>query len=135
MENQTSETHKSFKELDVWQKSRELVKVIYRLTDKFPASEQNALTLQVKTIVLSIPANIADGASRKSGKETLRHLQLAKGSVFQLEALLYVAMDLGYIDEMDLDLTLENVTTSRKLLLGFIKYYRNKLKAKGYPTE
>lgn len=135
MENQTSELHKSFKELDVWQKSRELVKVIYRLSDKFPTTEQNALTQNIKNIVLSIPANIADGASRKSGKETLRHLQIAKGSIFQLEALLYVAHDLGYIDEMDLDLTLENVTTSRKLLLGFIKYYRNKLKAKGYPTE
>jgi four helix bundle protein len=135
MENINTDAQKSFKELDVWQKSRELVKVIYRLTEKFPVNEQNALSLQIRTLALSIPANIADGASRRSAKESLRELQLAKGAIFQLEALLYVAADLGFIDEMDLNLTLESVTTSRKLLLGFIKYYRNKLKSKGNSVE
>jgi len=130
MENTATDAQKSFRELDVWQKSRELVKVIYRLTERFPSGEQVALTAQIKNITLSIPANIADGASRKSAKESLRCLQIAKGSIFQLESLLYVAFDLGYIDEMDLSLTLESVTTSRKLLLGFIKYYRNKLKSR-----
>jgi four helix bundle protein len=126
--NHGTEPLKSFKDLDVWQKSRELVKVIYDLTAKFPESDHAVLSNQIRNNVISIPTNIADGASRKSGKETLKRLQLAKGAIFQLEAQLYLAKDLGYIDEMDLDLILENVTTSRKLLLGFIKYYRNKVK-------
>ena len=59
----------NYKELKVWQKSRELVKNVYQLTKKYPKEEIYALTSQVRRSVVSIPSNIAEGAGHSSKKE------------------------------------------------------------------
>ena len=59
----------NYKELKVWQKSRELVKNVYQLTKKYPKEEIYALTSQVRRSVVSIPSNIAEGAGYSSKKE------------------------------------------------------------------
>jgi four helix bundle protein len=60
---------KSYKQLIVWQKSIELVKAIFKLTEDFPKSELYGLTSQIRRAVVSIPANIAEGYGRKSKKD------------------------------------------------------------------
>lgn len=64
----------SYRDLVVWQKAMELVKLVYDLTKKFPKEELFGLTLQIRKAVVSVPSNIAEGQGRKSTKEFLRHL-------------------------------------------------------------
>lgn len=86
-----------FKELKVWQKSRELVKEVYQLTKELPSSEQFGITSQLRRAIVSVPANIAEGAGRNSNKDFCRFLDIANGSSFEVETLLYLCLDLDYI--------------------------------------
>ncbi len=86
-----------FKELKVWQKSRVLVKDVYKLTKELPSSEQFGITSQLRRATVSIPANIAEGAGRNSNKDFCRFLDIANGSSFEVETLFYLCLDLDYI--------------------------------------
>jgi four helix bundle protein len=85
---------KSYKELKVWQRSIELVKEIYNLTDEFPKSEVYGLSIQMRRAAISIPSNIAEGHLRKSLKEFLQFLRVAYSSSAELETQLVIAKDL-----------------------------------------
>ncbi len=113
-------------ELDVWKYSRELVKKVYILSDSFPKEELYALTNQVRRCSISIPSNIAEGLGRQSNKETIHFLFISRGSLFELETQLFLAFDLDYISKEQLDNILEQITTCKKLLNGFINYFKSK---------
>lgn len=117
---------KDYTQLDVWMNSRKLVKQVYSLTNSFPNEELYALTSQIKRSVISVPSNIAEGIGRQSNKETIHFLYISKASLFELETQLYLAFDLNYIKESELNKLLEDITTCKKLLVGFINYFKNK---------
>ena len=116
----------NYTELDVWKSSRELVKTVYLLSDLFPKDELYALTNQVRRCSISIPSNIAEGLGRQSDKETIHFLYISKGSLFELETQLFLAFDLEYISKGQLESILVKVTTCKKLLNGFINYFKSK---------
>ncbi len=89
----------SYKELIVWQKSYELTRKIYSVTEDFPRKEDFSLTSQMRRCSLSIPSNIAEGYRRAHRKEFIQFLQIAYGSASELEVQLLLAKDVGYIDE------------------------------------
>ena len=111
-------------DLDVWKYSRELVKKVYLLTKKFPKEEIYGLTNQIRRSVVSVPSNIAEGIGRQSNKETIHFLYIAKGSLQEVETQLYLSFDLGYMLKEDLKNILEKVISCKKLLNGFINYYK-----------
>ncbi|HMC00270.1 MAG TPA: four helix bundle protein [Flavobacteriaceae bacterium] len=115
---------KSYTELDVWKKSRELVKQVYLLTLLFPKEEIYGLTNQLRRSVISVPSNIAEGNGRQSNKETIHFLYIARGSLNEVETQLYLSYDLEYISEEHLKEILEKVISCKKLLNGFINYYK-----------
>ncbi len=115
---------KSYTDLDVWKYSRELVKLVYLLTKSFPKEELYALTNQIRRSSISVPSNIAEGIGRQSNKETIHFLYIAKGSLQEVETQLYLSFDLEYISEEQLKNILEKVITNKKLLNGFINYYK-----------
>lgn len=117
---------KNYTELEVWKFARGLVKSVYRLTKNFPTTELYSLTSQINRSVISIPSNIAEGIGRQSDKETIHFLYIAKGSLFELETQMYLAFDLEYISEDELQLFLDQLTSCKKLLSGFINYFKNK---------
>ena len=88
----------SYKELIVWQKSIELVKLIYELTALFPKSEQFGITLQLRRAVVSIPSNIAEGYARRSHKEYLQFYSIAYGSALEIETQLIISKKLHLAD-------------------------------------
>lgn len=92
---------KSYKDLIVWQKAIQLVKEIYRLTAKFPPSEQYGLSLQIRKAVVSIPSNIAEGYGRKSPKEYAQHFSIAYGSALELETQVFIANELKFTAKQD----------------------------------
>lgn len=114
----------NYTELEVWKYSRELVKLVYQLTKSFPNEELYSLTNQIRRSAISVPSNIAEGVGRQSNKETLHFLFIAKGSLNEVETQLYLSMDLGYISEEELENILEKVISNKKLLGGFINYYK-----------
>ena len=82
---------KSFKDLIVWQKSRDLAVEIYKLTDGLPKSEQYGLTSQMRRAVISISSNIAESYHRFHKKEKQQLLAIAFGSGSELESQLEIA--------------------------------------------
>jgi len=112
----------NYKNLDVWKESRKLVSIVYLLTKEFPVDEKFGLTSQIKRASISIPSNIAEGLGRNSKKETRQFCFIAKGSLYEVETQLYLALDLGFIQEKQIEEVLTQLTTVRKLIIGFIKY-------------
>lgn len=88
-----------FEKLDVWQKSRLLVKDVYLTTRLFPEDERFSLTSQVRRAMISVSCNIAEGTSRWSDKEKIRFIEIAYGSLMEVVNCLILAFDLEYISE------------------------------------
>jgi four helix bundle protein len=85
---------KSYKELIVWQKSIQLVKEVYELTNYFPKSELYGIMSQIRRAAISIPSNIAEGYGRKSPKEYLQFYSIAYGSALELETQIIISKEL-----------------------------------------
>lgn len=109
------------KKLEVWQKAMALVARIYSLTKEFPKSEAYGLSSQMRRSAISIPGNIAEGAARKSKAEFLQFLNIARGSLSELDTQLELAYMLGYIDEKRQRETLAELTTVFRMLSGLIR--------------
>lgn len=116
-------SYKIYSDLDVWKESRILVKHIYDLTKSFPKEELFGLSSQIRRCAVSIPSNIAEGCGRNHTKDSLQFFYISRGSLFELETQLYLAFDQDYMPEAKLNSLIENTTTCKKLLNGFINYY------------
>ncbi len=88
---------KSFKEIQVWQKSHQLVLQIYSVTEKFPHVEIYGLVSQMRRSAVSIPSNIAEGHKRESTKDSLHFYNTAESSLEELKYQTLLARDLEYI--------------------------------------
>jgi len=88
-----------FEKLEVWQDGRKFVKEIYLLSDKFPNNEKFCLIDQIRRAAVSIVLNIAEGSDRKSDIEFKRFLRMAITSTEEVVSVLYIALDLKYIDD------------------------------------
>lgn len=84
----------SYKQLIVWQKSIELVKEIYFITENFPKSELYGLVSQMRRAAISIPSNIAEGYKRKCLGEYVRFLSISDASAAELETQIIISKDL-----------------------------------------
>ena len=89
---------KGYKGLKVWQRSKALAKVIYVKTEGFPKGELYGLVNQMRRCAVSVPSNIAEGHARKEFK---RFLDIAYGSLNELETQAEIAMDLGFLKSKD----------------------------------
>jgi four helix bundle protein len=83
--------------LEVWRTAMDLVVTVYEATDSFPREEKFGLTSQMRRAAVSIPANIAEGAARRSRKEFVHFISNAQGSASELETELLIAQRLGYL--------------------------------------
>lgn len=88
---------RSYRDLEVWKLSVELVKEIYWATGDFPPSELYGLTNQIRRAAVSIPANIAEGQARSSSKEFKQFLSVAFGSAAELETHLIIAKEVSFL--------------------------------------
>lgn len=93
----------NFRELDFWKRSMALANRIHIVTKAFPDTEKFGLTSQIRRSSISIPSNIAEGASRDSSKDFNRFLQMAIGSAFELETQIILASQFDYIDTSELN--------------------------------
>jgi four helix bundle protein len=87
-------------ELIAWQKAVDFAEEIYRATEDFPRREMFGLTNQIRRAAVSIPSNIAEGQGRRTTRDFLHFLSVAKGSLQEVETQLLIAFRLGYLDEV-----------------------------------
>ncbi|WP_300566746.1 four helix bundle protein [Flavobacterium sp.] len=108
----------SYRDLIVWQKSMNFVTLVYKQTAKFPDEEKFGLTSQIKRSAVSIPSNISEGSGRHYKKDFSRFLQIARGSLYECQTQLEIAINLNFIkmDEIkeinDLSLEVEKMLNS-----------------------
>ena len=87
----------SYKELIVWQKAMVLVELVYRHIRIFPSEERFRLCDQLSRAAVSVPSNIAEGYGRGTQAEYARFLSVARGSLYEVETQLELAVRLGFI--------------------------------------
>ncbi len=116
---------KNYSDLDVWKKGRELVNEVYVLSKLFPKEELFGLTSQIRRSAVSIPSNIAEGCGRFHRKESLHFYYIARGSLYELETQLYLALDQMYIGQNQLDKVMLLTESTKKLLNGLIGYFKS----------
>lgn len=114
----------SYKDLDVWKRARLLVKGVYIITQSYPKEELFGITSQTRRAAVSIPANIAEGFSRHGTKDYIAFISIAIGSLAELETLLILATDVGYINDIKI---LDEINQLQKMLHGLRKSLKDKL--------
>jgi len=105
----------NFRELKVWQRSKVLVKDIYILTKKFPSDERFGLTNQLRRAAVSVPSNIAEGCGRGTDKQLIHFLNIAIGSLCEIETQLILSCDLEFIEEKELKTLISEVDQIQKM--------------------
>ncbi len=108
---------KTHKDLDVWKKSIALTKMIYEFTDELPGSEKYGLISQMRRAAVSIPSNIAEGAGRSSHAELRNFVNIALGSLTELETQIILCKELSLVHDVPNELSSIFLDT-RKLLNG-----------------
>ena len=116
---------RNFRKLKIWEQGIEIVKLIYKLAEKLPSNEKFGLTSQITRAAVSIPSNIAEGSSRNSEIEFKRFLEIAMGSLFEVETQLIIIKELNLINSEDLKIIFELVEKEAKMINGLINTIKN----------
>ncbi len=113
---------RDFKKLEVWKRDIVFGKLVYDATKEFPREEVYGLTSQLRRAVTSISSNIAEGCGRRTKKDFVYFLYNAMGSVREVESQLYIAKELGYLEDDNLKRLTNEIEYVARMLAGFIKY-------------
>ena len=112
---------KTHRDLKVWNNSVELVTKVYKISNDFPKEELFGLTSQIRRSAVSIPSNIAEGAARNSKKEFNNFLSIALGSASELETQLLISNKLKYLNVLDYESLMGELTAIQKMIQGLMK--------------
>lgn len=118
-------TIERFEDIDAWKDARRLVKVVYQVSDDGQFGHDFGLRDQMRRAAISTVSNIAEGFERDSNKEFVRFLYIAKASAGEVRAQLYLAQDLGYLDQQTGDELMSLAQTVSRRIAAFIKYLKS----------
>jgi len=115
-----------FEDIEAWQKARELVCEIYKACAQDRLGRDFALRDQICRAAVSSMSNIAEGFSRNSDRDFAHFLDIAKGSILEVQSLLYVALDIGHLGKDEFERLYELTDKTASLIGGFIVYLRKR---------
>jgi four helix bundle protein len=115
---------KKFEDVEVWVKARQFSVVIYKVTDEGGIKKDFGLRDQLRRASVSIVSNIAKGFERNGNKEFVQFLSYAKASSGEVRAQIYIAKDLGYLNEEQFNELTEKIVTISKMISGLINYIK-----------
>ena len=115
---------RSYRDLEVWQKAMDLVTDIYSTTNSFPDTEKFGLTNQLRRAAVSIPSNIAEGQGRGSKKEFNQFLNIAYGSLQEVETQIEISTRLNFISNEQSTPLLDQCSTIARMLNGLKRSLR-----------
>lgn len=104
-----------FKNLKVWQRAMDMAETIYKISAAFPKDELYGLTSQIRRSAVSIASNIAEGAGRNSNPDFIRFLNIANGSINELETQLLISQRLKFITEPQTEALLGQIKEVQKM--------------------
>jgi len=113
-----------FEDLKVWQKSRELHRQVYCLTEKGRFKADHALCSQIRRASLSVMSNIAEGFERGGDREFIQFLSQAKESCGEVRSQLFAAGDPGYLDEKEFGSVSELAVETCRMISGLIRNFK-----------
>lgn len=116
----------NYRELKIWQKAIDLTEIVYTLTAGFPSDEKFGLCSQLQRAAVSVPSNIAEGASRKSQKEFNHFLSIAIGSLFEIDTQIVIAKRIGYLNQVEIEKVTNQILELIKMTRGFKKTIESK---------
>ena len=105
----------------------ELVIDIYKITQKFPDTEKFGLINQIRRAAVSVPSNIAEGCARNSDKDNLRFVDIACGSLAEIETQLLISVQLEYCEMSKVQILIDKIDNIGRMLSGLKKHLRNKV--------
>ena len=114
-----------FEDIEAWKKARELTKIIYEVTTQGKLATDFSLRDQLRRASTSIMANIAEGFERDGNKEFRQFLATAKGSVGEVKALLYVALDAGLASSEQVNRIITLSEETSRIIGGFLRYLKD----------
>jgi four helix bundle protein len=112
---------KDFRNLKVWEKAHAFVSLLYKETANFPPEERYGLTSQVRRAAISVPTNIAEGCGRGSDADLARFVQISMGSASEVEYLLLLSRDLGFLSSESYERTNSEIVEIKRMLAGLLK--------------
>lgn len=110
-----------YKKLTVWQRAIQFATEVYRCTSTFPKAEQYGLRSQIRSSVISINSNLAEGAGRNSYNEFRHFIHIAYGSACELDTQLIIAKNLGYISTSEFVTLEDELQELQKMLYKLAK--------------
>jgi len=108
----------NYRDLLVWQKGIQLAKVVYVLTDRFPAEEKFGLITQLRRASVSIPSNIAEGQARRATGEFIQFISNAEGSVAEVDTQLILSIELNICRDTEAAVAFGLIVELQKMLNG-----------------
>lgn len=125
----------SYRDLKVWQKAMRLAEDVYHVTESFPKSELYGLTSQIRRSVVSVASNIAEGSARRSTREFIRFINIASGSLAEVETQLILSQRLTYLQEDQLTFLLSQCDEVGKMLFALQKSLQERLQPLPEPLD
>lgn len=116
---------RDFKKLEIWKNGITIVKHVYSLVQKLPSEEKFGLKSQLSRAAVSVPSNIAEGCSRNSEVEFKRFLEIALGSLFEVETQLIISEELKFLDSEELKSIFELISIESKMINSLISKIKN----------
>jgi four helix bundle protein len=114
---------KTYKDLEIWQKGMDLTVMVYEFSSALPSEEKYGLVSQMRRSAISFPSNIAEGSTRSSVKEFIHFLNIALGSLAELETQLIICKRLKFKTP---DSLIKQIEEIRKKNLNYIKYLKSR---------
>jgi four helix bundle protein len=112
---------RSHRDLIVWQRARKLVGKCYRIGAMLPDDEKFEMTKQLRRAAVSVPNNIAEGHGRLSRADYARHVSIARGSLMEVESMLDVAVEVGYVTDDQISDTMNSADELGRMLWGLAR--------------
>gem|GEM_PF-167346 len=117
----TQKQVKTFRNLAIWQKGISLAKAIYQKTSAFPKDELYGLVSQARRAAVSIPSNIAEGYRRRHTREFQQFLNVALGSLGELETQMILSGELDYLSNESKSFLLEEIDHLTRMIISLSK--------------
>jgi four helix bundle protein len=111
----------NFQNVDVWRRAHELVLKVYRATDRLPKSEVFGLRVQLQRAAVAVPTRIAEGCGRENDSEFAAQLHKARGVSAELEYLLLLCRDLGYLPSEEYEGLVKSLVEVQKMISGLVR--------------
>lgn len=118
-------TIRRFEDIKAWQAARVIVRDVYALVDGTKLARDFGLRDQLTRAAVSVMSNIAEGFGRHSAKDFARFLDLSRASATEVQSLLYVASDVGYVDSQRTAVLRQKLDECIAMIAGFQRYLRS----------